>query len=102
MSQYFVSPEALEDIENFANYLIKENGQKVSDEFLQSIYELFAFLANYPGVAKPRKDISDNALAYPHIKYKRTILFAKVSSGIRIARVLGGRQDHKRHLRGSF
>ena len=98
MPNYEVSFKAEEDIDRFRRYLIRENGLKVSEEFVNSIYELFDFIAQYPNVAKSKKDIDDGAFSYPHVKYKRVVLFKHTDDGITIVRVLGGRQDQSRHV----
>ena len=102
MPTYRVSPNALIDIEGFRQYLIRKNGEQVADEFLESIYQKFSYLTQFPNVARKRIDIAEDAYSYPLVRYKRIILFRKISGDILVVRVLGGRQEPNRHIGGEF
>lgn len=99
MPKFIVSTQAAEDIENFRQYLIQQNSEQVSNEFLEAIYEKFNLLANYPAMGKSRNDLLPGLLSFPDIKYRRSIFYKKVPKGIKVLRVLGGYQNHQNILK---
>lgn len=99
MSKFVVSIEAAKDIEHYRQYLIEQNQESVSEEFLIAIYEKFGLLAEYPGMGKSRNDLLPGLFSFPEIKYRRSIFYIKSIRGINILRVLGGYQEHQRILK---
>lgn len=99
-SRYVLIEESLKDIRDHKDYLLSNANQEVAHNFVISIFDKFQLLADYPNVGKPRTNIKSGFFSFPDTKYKRTIFYKKISVGVRILAVLGGYQDHKRHLRG--
>ena len=50
MSEYFVSQEAINDIEDYAEYLLTNAGSNVASKFIDEIYQNFNLLANFPRI----------------------------------------------------
>ena len=95
---FIVSKSTLHDIEIHRLYLIAQNGEKISKEFLKSIYSKFNLLALFPHMGKTKENVSKNLLMFPDTKHHRSIYYRKTTFGVRIIRVLGSSQDQINNL----
>ena len=98
MSEYFVSQEAINDIENYAEYLLVNAGSNVASKFIDEIYQNFNLLANFPRIGRVVEDIPEGMLFFPNLHFKKYIFYRPLAKGVRIIRVL----SHYQHYPGHF
>jgi plasmid stabilization system protein ParE len=59
-AEYIVAPAALDDIDDIAAWMREKNpGSDFDLQFIDEVYEAFAFLAERPGGGHKRQDITD-------------------------------------------
>jgi toxin ParE1/3/4 len=96
-SRYTIEPEADSDLDDYADYLVREANLEVALRFLAAGRETFALLAAHPNLGWPSR------LNYPTLKEVRVfriagfekmlILYRPLPDGVEILRVVHGSRN---------
>jgi toxin ParE1/3/4 len=73
-------------------YIAADNG-KAAEELLDRLGEVLEMLVQNPQAGRPRPDLGQNLRSFPVERF--LIIYAPVSDGIEVVRVVHGRQDIK-------
>ena len=90
-SNYSFSDIALQDINEISDYLFEQYGEKLADQFLNSLLMKCDRLTQFPQIGRKRYELSFNLRSFPLQDY---LIFYRVTSyEIEIVRVASGYQD---------
>ena len=90
MNDYFLSPQAINDLTEINDYLFANN-QASADAFLDEISQKFEQLAQFPKMGRRRDELSPSLRSFPFQVY--LIFYREVEQGIEIARIISGYRD---------
>lgn len=97
MREYKLSGAADKDLTEIYVYTFREFGESHADAYFRSLEESLARLAENPQLGV---DVSALRKGYRRFVHNRhSIYYTKVSSGIRVIRILGPGMSPERHLR---
>lgn len=96
MAAYKLSGAADQDVDRLYEYSLLEFGERVSDEYLDGLFNRFQLLADNPGWGNDYSHIEPGLLRYEHKSH--SIYYIRSAADILIVRVLGKRQDPARHI----
>jgi toxin ParE1/3/4 len=77
-------------VDSISAYVAADNG-KAAEELLDRFGKVFEMLVQNPQAGRPRPDLGQNLRSFPVERY--IIIYAPVSDGIEVVRVIHGRQD---------
>lgn len=60
-----ITPRALQDLRAIARYTLETWGRTQRDVYLRAIDRRFSFLADNPGLGRPRPEVSEGYFSYP-------------------------------------
>ena len=63
---YRITPRARKDLVNIADYTQARWGKQQRNRYLKGLEKRFAWLADNPFAGRPRPDIADDYLCFPH------------------------------------
>jgi toxin ParE1/3/4 len=90
MSDYFLSPQAVNDLTEINDYLFANN-QTAADTFLDEISQKFEQLAQFPKMGRRRDELAPFLRSFPFQIY--LIFYREIENGVEIARILSGYRD---------
>ena len=96
MAEYRLTPKAREDMEAVWLYSLTEWGAEQTDNYIDSLNDAFAFLADNVGVGTACNHIREGYRRYP-VK-RHMIYYRETSYGIKVMRVLHDRMLPQRHV----
>ena len=91
MSEYEVSPVALDDIDEIAAQ-IAEKSEPAALRFIEAAYRCFAFLARHPHSGHRRPDLTDRPVFFWPLARKYAVIYRKAEP-LQIIHVRPWRQD---------
>jgi toxin ParE1/3/4 len=93
-----LSPEARADVDEIAYYVAIESGNlETADRLLESIYQRFLMLDEYPHTGRRRDDLRRGLRVFPVSEY--LVLSRVEGADVLIQRVVHGRRDLRTLLR---
>ncbi|BAZ29446.1 plasmid stabilization system protein [Cylindrospermum sp. NIES-4074] len=92
MSQFRISTQAAQDIENIWNY-VAQNNLKAADNLFDNLRETFPKLAKFPQMGRERSELAPFLQSLPVKNY--LIFYRPIEAGVEIVRILHGSQDIK-------
>ncbi len=100
MSVYWlvIAPAARNDLKDIYQYGLLHWGQSQSDHYLETIKDQFWSLTEQPLLGIERPELFPEGRSLP--VQSHTVFYRVAANRIEIVRVLHGRQDPERHLRG--
>jgi toxin ParE1/3/4 len=90
MSQYRLTEEARDDLDEIWLYIAEDN-PPAADDLLDTLYERFVLLAEQPFLGRARPELAPNLRSFPVGNY--VIFYRPIDDGVEIARVLRGSRD---------
>lgn len=90
MSQFRISTQAAQDIENIWEY-VAPNNLKAANRLFDTLRESFPKLAKFPQMGRERTELAPFLRSFPVKNY--LIFYRPIDEGIEIARILHGSQD---------
>jgi len=69
MADYFITRRAASDLQEIYGHSVEKWGESVGDDYLETIYRVFAQLAGNPELGKLRQKRSSPFLIYPSGKH---------------------------------
>ncbi|MBD2730830.1 type II toxin-antitoxin system RelE/ParE family toxin [Nostoc sp. FACHB-892] len=90
MSQFRISTQAAQDIENIWEY-VPPNNLKAANRLFDTLRESFPKLAKFPQMGRERTELAPFLRSFPVKNY--LIFYRPIDEGIEIARILHGSQD---------
>ncbi|MBA4745812.1 MAG: type II toxin-antitoxin system RelE/ParE family toxin [Muricauda sp.] len=91
ISDYVLSQEADDDIEDIFEYGEHKFGTSKAIEYLIGMNNHFEAIAKNPDIRKERKEIKDGLFSFPYVSH--IIFYRKMDGYVRIIRVLYGGRD---------
>jgi len=88
-----ISPKARVDLDAIWSFIAADS-EKAADAMIEQITAAFAMLTDNPNAGRLRPEISAAVRSFPVKRY--LIFYVAEASGIKIIRVLHGRQDRSR------
>jgi toxin ParE1/3/4 len=98
VSCFKLTPSALDDLRNIAQYTEEHWGVDQRDQYLTALDNRFSWLAKNPKLGKDRSEIRSNFLSYPegmHVIFYREL---DINECIDIIGVLHRSMDYEQHL----
>ncbi|MBD2166306.1 type II toxin-antitoxin system RelE/ParE family toxin [Calothrix membranacea FACHB-236] len=92
MSNYIISPAAIQDLDEIADYFASRN-LDAGDRFVNSFAEKCKNLSKYPNMGRSYADIESSLRGIPLDGY--IILYRVITDGIEIVRVISGYRNLK-------
>ena len=96
MRQYYLSPEAEQDIDDAITYLAAEN-LSAADQFLESLFAALDTLSENPHLGHIREDLTVKPVKFWTFKWHYLIIYLP-ENPIEIVRILSGHRDLMRLL----
>ncbi|MEE9293711.1 MAG: type II toxin-antitoxin system RelE/ParE family toxin [Phycisphaerae bacterium] len=93
MSQYLLTPEAVDDLNAVEEYL-SQRSPGVAGRVLAELREAMRRLAGMPGIGHLREDLADEPLRFWTV-YSYLIVYRPETKPLQIIRVLHGARDVK-------
>ncbi len=87
MGLYFLSPEAVQDLQEINDYLFSGNPDS-ADSFLNIISEKFEQLVKFPRMGRERNELAPKLRSFPFQVY--LIFYRIIGEDVEIVRVLSG------------
>ena len=96
MAKFELTQSADRDLTEIYAYSFHQFGERQADEYLQSLRDCFALLAEMPTLGR---SIDYFRTGYQRFEHKsHSVFYVSIDDGIRIMRVLHQRMDPERHL----
>jgi antitoxin ParD1/3/4/toxin ParE1/3/4 len=95
--RFILSPEALEDLDQFWDYIATDNAES-ADRVLSRLRNEIRKVAHSPGIGHFREDLAGRRLLFWSV-FSYLIIYDASERPIRIVRVLHGARNVKRILR---
>lgn len=81
MPTYRLTPDAQADLIAIRRHTIEQWGLEQSQKYLSSLRQTLGLLAKTPGMGKPRPDVGEDVMSFPHtshvvyyVKHKRQLI----------------------------
>ena len=69
MSNYRLTPDAQSDLIDIRRFTLDRWGEAQSKKYLFELRQTLHLLAETPSLGKPRPDVGEDVLSFPHISY---------------------------------
>ncbi len=92
MPSYFLTPEAIQDIEGIWLYIARDNTD-AADTLENSIHEACAQMAEFPFMGHTRNDLTDRPVRFWLVKRNYLIVYNPASTPLKVLRVLHGARN---------
>lgn len=92
MSRYAITPAALQDLNDIADYIAADN-PVAADRVLDNLFEAFVSLATRPGMGHARPDLTTQPLKFWTVRNRHLIVYRERAGKVEILRVLGAGRD---------
>ena len=89
--EFYLSPAALQDIEEIVDYLSKEN-TNAANRFVDNLFDAIDKLAQNPDIGHWREDLTDKHVKFWTFKWHYFFIYKHIIP-IEIIRVLSGYRD---------
>lgn len=90
MSLYFLSPQAVKDLQEINDYLFAGNPD-IADRFLTIITQKLDTLAEFPSMGRRRDELLLTLRSFPVDDY--LIFYRPIVEGIEVVRIVSGYRD---------
>jgi len=88
---YFLSPEAENDIDEIITFIANEN-PTAAHKFLDALYDAMEKLSDHPQLGHLREDLTDKPVRFWPFKWHYLIIY-KPETPVEIVRILSGYRD---------
>lgn len=89
---YVVSPLALDDIDEAAEFVERHQSVAAADRLIDDLYAAFAQLANNPGLGHRRPDLTPLPVHFWTLRGRYAVVYRKTQP-IEIVRILAWKRD---------
>jgi toxin ParE1/3/4 len=90
-AQFRLTEPAIQDIEQIADYIVRQSGLAQADRFLNKIDAKFIKIAQFPNLGRQRDEILLGLRSLPMDNY--LILYMAMGQDVEIFRVVSGYRD---------
>lgn len=90
VTNYEISADAQADIDDLYAYSLLNFGIRQADRYIDSLYDCFSMLGDYPSSGRGIDEIVSGARRHTHQEH---VIYYRPASPLLILRVLGGAQD---------
>ncbi len=94
MSNFFLSLDADEDLQDIYIYTEEKWGAKQAEQYLLDLYEAFELIANNPKMGRLRQELGQGIRSLPHLSH--VVLFMQWKNEMAIVRVLHSSRDFEK------
>ncbi|WP_031425437.1 type II toxin-antitoxin system RelE/ParE family toxin [Flavimarina sp. Hel_I_48] len=96
MSSYNLSSKADNDIDDIVDYTLETWGESQTHDYVSELFQLLQTLAESPEIGRSASEYAPSLKRYNFKSH--TVFYEPTKNGIFVVRILGQRQDFKRHL----
>lgn len=96
MSHFKLTPAAINDLREVAQYTEGQWGKEKRNEYLAALDRRFVWLADNPQLGKNRDEVRPGLYSYPEGSH--VIFYRSVESQLQIIGILHQNMDFKQHL----